>query len=148
MFRDGSQAYSRIKWTTEMIISFLDIKRMIADAIAMRTPDVDKDLVLVTDRSNIAAGAMLAQVDEEDKERLAHCAFFHHALSSSEKDNSATEKGLLAIVLSVERFLDYLSKQLEFITDHQAHPENETGSRGRVNMKGSIITVGRAAYLK
>ena len=34
----------------------------------MRIPDVDKEFVLVIDCSNIAAGAMLAQVDEEDEE--------------------------------------------------------------------------------
>ena len=131
------KAYARLKWTDEMTQSFEEIKKMIADAIALRIPDVDEEFVLVTDCSNIAAGAMLAQM-EENGERLLPCAFFHHTLSASEKNYSATEKELLAIVLAVKKFRVYLSKKFRLITDHQAlkwlkslNPENETGRRGR-----------------
>ena len=129
--------YARLKWTDRMRQSFEEIKRMIADAVALRIPDVDKEFVLVTDCSNIAAGAMLAQL-EEGGEGLLPCAFFHHALSSSEKNYSATEKELLAIVLAVKKFRVYLSKKFKLITDHHLlkwlkslNPENETGRRGR-----------------
>ena len=130
--------YSRLRWTEEMEYAFGRIKTMIADAVALSIPDMKRSFVLVTDCSNIAAGAMLAQEGETGGNQLFPCAFYHHALSKTESAYSATEKELLAIVLAVKKFRIYLGKKFKLITDHQAlrwlkslNPENETGRRGR-----------------
>ena len=130
--------YSRLKWNDEMEWAFAKIKTMIADAVALSIPDMKRKFVLVTDCSNIAAGAMLAQEAETGENQLFPCAFYHHALSKTESAYSATEKELLAIVLAVKKFRVYLGKRFKLITDHQAlrwlkslDPENETGRRGR-----------------
>ena len=118
--------------------AFEKIKTMIADAVALSIPDMKRSFVLVTDCSNIAAGAMLAQEAETGGNQLFPCAFYHHALSKTESAYSASEKELLAIVLAVKKFRVYLGKKFKMITDHQAlrwlkslNPENETGRRGR-----------------
>ena len=80
---------------------------MIADAVALSIPDMKRSFVLVTDCSNIAAGAMLAQEAETGGNQLLPCAFYHHALSKTESSYSATEKELLAIVLAVKKFRVY-----------------------------------------
>ena len=53
--------YSRLVWTEQMITDFEKIKQMISDAVSLSLPDMEKRFTLVTDCSNIAAGAMLAQ---------------------------------------------------------------------------------------
>jgi len=130
--------YSRLKWTERMQVAFEEIKQRIATATALSIPNMRRKFVLVTDCSNIAAGAMLAQEADDGSKQLLPCAFFHHALSKSESKYSATEKELLAIVLAVKKFRVYLGKGFKLITDHQAlrwlkslNPENETGRRGR-----------------
>ena len=97
-----------------------------------------RSFVLVTDCSNIAAGAMLAQEAETGGNQQFPCAFYHHALSKTESAYSATEKELLAIMLAVKKFRIYLGKKFKLITDHQAlrwlkslNPENDTGRRER-----------------
>jgi hypothetical protein len=134
----AGKAYSRLKWSQDMSIAFEEIKKQIADATALAIPDMDKEFVLVTDCSNIAAGALLAQEAANGSQQLNPCAYFHHALSACETSYSATEKELLAIVLAVKKYRVYLGKKFKLITDHQAlkwlkslDPENETGRRGR-----------------
>ena len=130
--------YSRLRWDPHMDWAFEKIKAMIADAVALAIPDMTRGFVLVTDCSNIAAGALLAQEAEHGSKQLVPCAFYHHALSKPEQAYSATEKELLAIVLAVKKYRVYLGKRFKLITDHQAlrwlkslDPENETGRRGR-----------------
>ena len=132
------QPYARLKWTEEMNESFSTIKKLIADAVSLSLPDMDKPFTLVTDCSQMAAGAMLAQRCMEAPDTLKPVAFYHHALSKAEQGYSATEKELLAMVKAVVKFRVYLGKQFNLITDHQAlswlrslEPENETGRRGR-----------------
>ena len=121
-----------------MSYAFNEIKRMVADAVALSIPNMKQRFVLVTDCSNHPAGAMLAQEDEGNSNHLKPCAFYHHTLSKAESAYSATEKELLAIVLAVKKFRVYLGKKFKLITDHHAlrwlrslNPENETGRRGR-----------------
>ena len=130
--------YARLKWSEVMDEAFVVIKNMIADAVALSLPRMDKRFTLVTDCSLYAAGAMLAQEDELAPGRLKPVAFFHHALSKAEQKYSATERELLAIVLGVKKYRVYLGKGFELITDHAALKwlnsldlETESGRRGR-----------------
>ena len=43
--------YTRLKWTGDMQWAFEDIKKMIADAVALVIPDIKHSFVLVTDCS-------------------------------------------------------------------------------------------------
>ena len=130
--------YVRLKWTTEMDIAFSKMKEMISNAVSLNLPDMERRFILVTDCSNVAAGAMLSQECVSEPGLLKPVAFYHHTLNVSEQKYSATEKELLAVVLSVKKFRVYLGKDFTLITDHQAlkwleslNPENETGRRGR-----------------
>ena len=91
--------YARLVWSEQMISDFDKIKKMISDAVALSLPDMNKRFTLVTDCSNIAAGAMLAQESRTLPGYLKPVAFYHHTLSLSEQKYSATEKQLLAVVL-------------------------------------------------
>ena len=113
-------------------------QKWISDAVSLSLPDMEKRFTLVTDCSNIAAGAMLAQESQKLPGYLQPVAFYHHALSPSEQKYSATEKELLAVVLAIKKFRVYLGRDFDLITDHQSltwlkslNPENEVGRRGR-----------------
>ena len=109
--------------------AFETIKKLIADAVCLFLPQMDKQFTLVTDASLCATKAMLAQ------EKDGH---FHHTLTKAEQGYSTTERELPAIVVAVKKYRVYLGKQFDLITDHQAlrwlqslDPDNETGRRGR-----------------
>ena len=130
-----NKPYARLKWSLEMEKAFEAIKKMIADAVGLFLPQMDKKFTLVTDASQNATGAMLAQ---EVEGKLRPVAFYHHTLNRAEQGYSATERELLAIVVAVKKYRVYLGKHFDLITDHQAlrwlrslDPDNETGRRGR-----------------
>ena len=130
--------YSRLRWNSDMETAFETIKVIVADAVSLHLPDLEQKFVLVSDCSQTAAGAMLAQRDISCEEKLRPVAFYHHALSKSEQKYSATEKELLAVILAVKKFRVYLGKGFDLITDHHAlkwlrslDPKNETGRRSR-----------------
>lgn len=81
--------------------------------------DKDKEWVLETDASGIAAGCVLLQRDKEGKETML--GYGTHKFKKAEKKYGITEKELLAIVLGVKRF-DYRlrGKKFKVITDHRA----------------------------
>ena len=127
--------YARLSWSAEMEEAFETIKTMIADAVALSLPVMDKRFTLVTDASLYAVGAMLSQ---ETDGQLKPIAFYHHTLTKPEQGYSTTERELLAIVLAVKKYRVYLGRGFDLMTDHQAlrwlqslDPENETGRRGR-----------------
>ena len=76
----------------------------------------------MTDASGVGTGAMLAQRDQlQPQGPLKPIAFFHHTLSSAERNYSTTDRELLAIVLAVKKFRVYLAgNRFDLITDHRA----------------------------
>ena len=130
--------YARLNWTDDMDSAFERIKDGIATATALHIPDNTRPFVLVTDCSDMAAGAMLAQRDTRNKNDLCPVAYFHHALSKAEQKYSTTEKELLAVVYAVKKYRVYLSGKFQLITDHHAlkwlntlNPHDQHGRLGR-----------------
>ena len=117
--KDGKKL---LKWTPETTAAFERLKKQVARPPALYLPDFTRRFVLVTDASTVGTGAMLAQLDRFKPDgRLNPVAFFHHILSSSERNYSTTDRELLAIVLAVKKFRVYLAgKRFDLITDHRA----------------------------
>ena len=76
--RNGRQ---RLVWTDAVCRVFEELKKRIANAVALHIPDFTKKFVLVTDTSDQGVGAMLAN---EDGGMLKPIAFFHHTLTPAE----------------------------------------------------------------
>lgn len=72
----NSEPRSRLIWDKEADGAFQDIKKLIANAVALSIPDHSRPFVVVTDCSDTAAGAMLAQRDKESQDLLKPVAFF------------------------------------------------------------------------
>ena len=109
-----------IKWTAECDAAFKEVKERLAKAVALKIPNMEEKFTLVTDASDIALGAMLAQTDSTDPHILRPVAFFHKTLGRAEMNYTTTEKELLAVVEAVKRFNIYLCRPFDLITDHRA----------------------------
>ena len=118
----GKRKTKSILLSEEAKVAFDELKHSISSPPVLQIPDMDRAFVLVTDASESAVAAMLAQRDKKDPEGpLRPVAFWHHALSKSEKNYSVTDREMLAIFLAVRKFRVYLAnKCFTLITDHQA----------------------------
>ena len=119
--KDGRK---ELKWTPETRAAFERLKEQVVNPPppSLYLPDFSRPFVLVTDASGVGTGAMLAQRDQlQPQGPLKPIAFFHHTLSSAERNYSTTDRELLAIVLAVKKFRVYLAgNRFDLITDHRA----------------------------
>ena len=127
--------HSKLVWTVDMEKAFVKLKELVAKATALRIPDPLAEFTLISDCSDVGAGAVLTQ---EEDECLVPVAFFHHTLSPAEQRYNTTDKELLAAVLAIRKFRVYLTKGFNLVTDHQAvkwlnrlDVNDEKGRRGR-----------------
>lgn len=127
--------HSKLVWTKEMESAFVKLKSFVAEAVSLRIPDHTKKFTLITDCSDVGAGAVLTQ---EENGVLIPNAFFHHALTPAEQKYHTTDKELLAAVLAVRKFRVYLTRGFDLVTDHEAvkwlkrlNLNDEKGRRGR-----------------
>jgi len=82
-------------------------------------PDFKRKFLLFTDGSYIGLGAVLAQLDDNNKERVI--AYASRSISQAERNYAPTELECLAAVWGMEHFRPYLlHQQFELITDHAA----------------------------
>ena len=100
-------------------------------------PILDRQFVLQTDASDVGLGAILTQIDGNGNERVV--SYASRTLSDCEKDYSATETELLAVVFAVEYFRVYLlGRKFLLFTDHNAlrwlHSTEPKGRRARCIM--------------
>lgn len=65
-------------------------------------PNFDKPFFLFTDASDVAIGAILAQQDENQVDRLI--SYYSKTLSKAERNYSVTEQEFLAVLLSIKHF--------------------------------------------
>jgi hypothetical protein len=133
----AGKPHSKIVWTVEMNQAFNKLKKLVANASALKIPDDRCDFTLITDCSDVGAGAVLTQV-EEPGGLLVPVAYFHHTLSKAEQKYGVTDKEMLAVVLAMKRFRVYLSRKFTLVTDHSAlrwlkslDINDEKGRRGR-----------------
>ncbi len=82
--------------------------------------DFNKPFKLYTDASDTGLGVVLAQDDEEGKERVI--AYKARRLSVPERNYLTTEKECLDVVWTIQKFKQYLRRWILFTvyTDHAA----------------------------
>lgn len=95
------------------INAFEKLKKILTEAPVLRYPDFNKTFQLVTDASLNSIGAVLQQNGHP-------ICFASRTLNEHEKNYSATEKELLAIVWATNYFRPYLyGVKFEVLSDHQ-----------------------------
>ena len=104
------------RWTESEQTSFAELKRLLVQSPVLRAYRRGYPLILDTDASDTAVGAVLSQ--EVDGENFV-LAYFSKCLSSAERNYCVTRRELLAIVLATRKFHLYcLGQPVRVRTDH------------------------------
>src|SRR6266542_1232909 len=105
-------------WESPQQEAFDIIKDKLATEPIRAHPDFNKPFKLYTDVSDTGLGAVLAQDDEEGRERVI--AYEARRLNSAERVYPTTEKECLAVVWAIQKFKQYLGEWIPFtvFTDH------------------------------
>ena len=107
------------KWTSECQDAFETLRCKLVTAPVLSFPDCSKTFILDTDASDVGIGAVLSQVQDNGEEHVI--AYGSRILSKAERRYSVTRKELLAIVIFVGHFRQYLlGKPFVLRTDHNA----------------------------
>jgi hypothetical protein len=96
------------------------LKRSVLDAPVLKRADPEKEFFVVTDASDFAIGASLEHCDANGNRRP--CRFFSHSLCSAEHRYPVHERDLLAIVLALRTWRQYLRGRSSSVicqTDHK-----------------------------
>ncbi|CAA6659619.1 unnamed protein product [Spirodela intermedia] len=98
--------------------SFSKIKRLLTKAPILQAPDWSLPFEIMCDASNYAVGAVLGQTKESKPIVISYAS---KIMSDAQLNYSTTEKELLIVVFSLERFRSYiLGAKIIIYTDHVA----------------------------
>ena len=95
----------RLDLNEEAYVAFKKAKEALAEATTLGFPSKEAKIILATDASNSAAGAVLQQ---ETEEGVSPLAFFSKSFSDKEKRYSTFSRELLATYLSCKHFNYFL----------------------------------------
>ena len=93
--------------TTEIQISFDNLKEPLASAPVLVYPDYSKPFIVSSDASSITAGAVLSQEDNNWREHPIH--YLSINLNNAEKKPPEFERETLGVVFTLKHFQHYLT---------------------------------------
>jgi hypothetical protein len=111
---------SKFTWTEQATQVCVDMKQRLTSAPILQLPDETKPLLITTDASNCAVGAMLSQMAEDGSERPV--AFESKKLNDAQINYPTYEKELYAIIYALEKWGHYVRSSpftTLIVTDHQ-----------------------------
>ena len=114
-------------WTQLQQRAFKHLKHIFSSAPVLKIPDVTHPLSIMTDTSLLAAGAVLMQMDENSD--LHPCMYFSHTFSSAQCNYDIYDRELLAIILALEEWCQYLqgtAHPITIITNIKTFPTSKT----------------------
>lgn len=99
------------------IDAFDKCKELLTNTPLLQYPDFDKTVILTTDASNVALGAVLSQGQISNDKPIAYAS---RTLSDTEARYSTIERECLAIIWAVKHFRPYLyGRKFIIYTDHK-----------------------------
>lgn len=105
-----------IVWTPEADASFEKLKRCLATAPVLASPDFSKPFSIQTDASEVGLGAVLCQNHLGYERPIAYAS---RTLNRQERNYSVTERECMAVLFGVEKFRGYVEgTSFSIITDH------------------------------
>jgi transposase InsO family protein len=105
-------------WNEEHAQVYKTLKAVLFSDITLAFPDFSQPFLVATDASNHGVGAVLYQ---EINSQVRYVNFASAALTSGQKNYSATKKELYAIVFALNKFRNYIwGAHFTLYTDHRA----------------------------
>lgn len=109
---------AKFEWDESRRKAFEALRKAMTTAPVVATPDFDKEFVLQTDASDVAAGAALGQI-QGDKEVVI--GYYSKKWGDAERKLGATAKEAAAVLLAIKHFRNYLwGRRFTVITDAKA----------------------------
>ena len=96
-------------WTAQCTMK---LKERLTTPPVLAFPQFDRELLLATDTSDSAIGAVLSQVDDNGTEKVI--AYWSRQLTKAERNYSTIEREALAIVKAVKEFYPYLYDMISY----------------------------------
>ena len=96
-------------WTTDHQANFETLRLLLTKAPVLRPPDWTKEFAVHVDASEVAIGSILTQCMEEGYHHPVYYA--SRRLSKAERNYSTTEREVLGMIYSVNKFRHYLLGQ-------------------------------------
>ncbi|XP_033099549.1 uncharacterized protein LOC117103147 [Anneissia japonica] len=108
---------NKLIWERNQIVAFDALKCKLGTSPILHLPDLNRMMILRTDASNIALGAMLLQEFDGHKFPIA---FISKKLNQAQRNYATIERECLAIVWAIHKFEPYLyGREFVIETDHQ-----------------------------
>ena len=107
-------------WTQLQQHAFEWLKHIFSSAPVLWIPDVTHPFSIMTDTSLLVTEAVLMQIDENSD--LHPCTYFSHTFSSTQCNYDIYDQELLAIILALEEWCQYLqgtTHSITVITNHK-----------------------------
>ncbi|CAA93236.1 retrotransposable element/transposon Tf2-type [Schizosaccharomyces pombe] len=129
----------RWKWTPTQTQAIENIKQCLVSPPVLRHFDFSKKILLETDASDVAVGAVLSQKHDDDK--YYPVGYYSAKMSKAQLNYSVSDKEMLAIIKSLKHWRHYLESTIEpfkILTDHrnligritnESEPENKRLAR-------------------
>jgi transposase InsO family protein len=107
------------KWTPELTCAFEEVKSLFIDTVHLAYPDYSKRFYLNCDASNFGIGSQIFQYDDNNEKQVVSMA--SRMLQGAELNYTVTEKELLSIVWSLQKFYIFLrGAEFTIVVDHHA----------------------------
>lgn len=104
------------EWTEDAQKAFDEMKKALASAPVLTTPDYSKEFIIQTDASDVGIGGVLTQTIDNFEKVIAYMS---QKLSRAQQKYHVTERECLAVLTAVEKFRPYIEGvRFTVITDH------------------------------
>lgn len=118
---DNAGKRSPIVHLTASIAAFEKLMSVIADLPSLYAFDENKPVLVFTDASQLAIGAIITQEHLiQGQKLLVPVAMVSLRLSATQQRYSTLERELLTIVYVLQKYKQFMSREVQFYTDHQA----------------------------
>ena len=106
-------------WSQDQQEAFELLKNALVKYPILRVADFKRPFTIFTDASNYALGAVLTQIDDQNREYVV--AYASRTLNTAEKNYGISEKECLAVIYAIKQFRVYVhGTTFKLITDHSA----------------------------
>ena len=95
----------QFKWTSQCQTAFDHLKQCLTTAPVLAFPDFNEVFILDTDASDAGIGAVLSQLDDDNKEHVI--AYASRTLSKPERRYCVTFKELLSVITFIHYFCPF-----------------------------------------